>query len=103
MEFSGRDQKGERVMGIVTSGALASMVLADKNLLWNVPTHWTLEDAATVPVAYGTVSDHEVKSKLGSLLLSVCNFFSGCLFSTTVWLQLLSNLLHTFSGVHCMT
>jgi fatty acid synthase len=43
-------------MGIVSQGALASVVVADKRLLWHVPDHWTLEDAATVPVVYGTVS-----------------------------------------------
>jgi fatty acid synthase len=43
-------------MGIVTHGALASVVVADKTLLWGVPDDWTLEDAATVPVVYATVS-----------------------------------------------
>jgi len=43
-------------MGMVSHGALASVVVADKALLWDVPDHWTLEDAATVPVVYGTVS-----------------------------------------------
>jgi len=43
-------------MGMVTFGALASVVVADKAMLWDVPDHWTLEDAATVPVVYGTVS-----------------------------------------------
>jgi hypothetical protein len=55
-------------MGMVSSGALASMVLADKNMMWNVPEHWTLEDAATVCCVYGTVSCHEVKSKLENVL-----------------------------------
>jgi fatty acid synthase len=43
-------------MGMVPRGALTSVLLADEDLLWDVPEHWTLEDAATVPVAYGTVS-----------------------------------------------
>jgi len=43
-------------MGMVTCGALASVVVADRNMLWDVPDHWTLEDAATVPMVYGTVS-----------------------------------------------
>ena len=43
-------------MGMVPYGALASVVVAEKNMLWDVPDHWTLEDAATVPVVYGTVS-----------------------------------------------
>ena len=43
-------------MGMVTYGALASVVVADRSMLWDVPDDWTLEDAATVPVVYGTVS-----------------------------------------------
>jgi fatty acid synthase len=43
-------------MGMTPFGALASAVVADRSLLWDVPDHWTLEDAATVPVVYGTVS-----------------------------------------------
>jgi hypothetical protein len=64
LEFSGRDRRGRRVMGMVSHGALASVVVADSSLLWDVPDHWTLEDAATVPVVYGTVSwkmKHNVK------------------------------------------
>jgi NADPH:quinone reductase-like Zn-dependent oxidoreductase len=88
MEFSGCNQKGQRVMGLMDSGSLSTMVLADKNIMWNIPDHWTLEDAATVPMGYGTVSCGEVKSKFGiyrhlamlpkreklclSILISVC-------------------------------
>jgi len=43
-------------MGMLPIGALASVVLADKAMLWDGPDHWTLEDAATVPVVYATVS-----------------------------------------------
>ena len=43
-------------MGMVSFGALASVVMAERRMLWDVPDHWTLEDAATVPVVYGTVS-----------------------------------------------
>jgi fatty acid synthase len=43
-------------MGMMAQQALASMVLADTKMLWKVPDHWTLEDAATVPVVYATVS-----------------------------------------------
>jgi fatty acid synthase len=43
-------------MGSVSQGALATVLVADKRLLWRVPDHWTLEDAATVPLVYETVS-----------------------------------------------
>ncbi|XP_063385145.1 fatty acid synthase-like [Cydia fagiglandana] len=52
MDFSGIDNNGNKVMGLVQGGALASTVQADKNLLWPVPEHWSLEDAATVPLPY---------------------------------------------------
>ncbi|KAJ8025187.1 Fatty acid synthase [Holothuria leucospilota] len=54
MEFAGRDLKGNRVMGIVTSEGLATSVDAESHLLFDVPDSWSLEDAATVPVIYST-------------------------------------------------
>ena len=54
-EFSGLTEKKKRVMGMVTSGALATHIGADDTLLWNCPDDWTLEQAATIPVVYGTV------------------------------------------------
>jgi NADPH:quinone reductase-like Zn-dependent oxidoreductase len=65
-------------MGMIRNGALASVVLAEKNMLWNVPEHWTIEDAATVPVVYGTVSYHEVKSELENLILSQLDLKNIC-------------------------
>ncbi|GJQ70151.1 hypothetical protein Trydic_g19608 [Trypoxylus dichotomus] len=53
-EFAGRNMKGERVIGMCNSGALASLVLCKKVLL-KIPDHWSMEDAATVMIAYGTV------------------------------------------------
>ncbi|XP_035448106.2 fatty acid synthase-like isoform X2 [Spodoptera frugiperda] len=52
MDFSGTTKSGERVMGLVPCGAASSVVHARPELLWPVPAHWTLEDAATVPLAY---------------------------------------------------
>ncbi|XP_018303406.1 fatty acid synthase [Mycetomoellerius zeteki] len=54
LEFSGRDANGRRVMGIVEAKGLATTVLADLDFLWEVPDKWTLEQAATIPVAYAT-------------------------------------------------
>ena len=54
MEFSGRDESGNRVMGLLAAKGLASVVDAPRDFLWNVPHDWTLEEAATVPVAYAT-------------------------------------------------
>ena len=54
MEFSGRDESGSRVMGLLAAKGLASVVDAHRDFLWSVPDDWSLEQAATVPVAYAT-------------------------------------------------
>lgn len=54
LEFSGRDNKGRRVMGMVAARSLATTVVADPSFLWEVPEKWSLEEAATIPVVYGT-------------------------------------------------
>ncbi|KAL4702305.1 hypothetical protein ACJJTC_018435, partial [Scirpophaga incertulas] len=54
LEFSGRGADGRRVMGMVAARGLATSVQADQQFLWDVPAGWSLEEAATVPVAYGT-------------------------------------------------
>lgn len=41
-------------MGMVAAKGLATTVVADKSFTWEVPDAWTLEEAATVPVAYAT-------------------------------------------------
>lgn len=54
MEFSGRDASGKRVMGLVPAQGLATSVLLSQDFLWDVPSSWTLEEAASVPVVYTT-------------------------------------------------
>ncbi|XP_006869546.1 PREDICTED: fatty acid synthase [Chrysochloris asiatica] len=54
MEFSGRDTNGKRVMGLVPAEGLATSVLLPPDFLWDVPSGWTLEEAASVPVVYTT-------------------------------------------------
>ncbi|KAM3957748.1 fatty acid synthase-like [Aphomia sociella] len=54
LEFSGRSSRGKRVMGMVAARGLATSVVADEGFLWEVPEAWSLEQAATVPVAYAT-------------------------------------------------
>ncbi|XP_048000881.1 fatty acid synthase-like [Leguminivora glycinivorella] len=53
-EFSGCLPTGKRVMGIVPFKGLATTVIVDESMLWKVPIQWSLEEAATVPVAYMT-------------------------------------------------
>ncbi|CAH0402597.1 unnamed protein product [Chilo suppressalis] len=52
MDFSGVTDHGVRVMGLIASGAASNRVMALPDLLWPVPKHWTMEDAATVPMPY---------------------------------------------------
>ncbi|XP_072934758.1 fatty acid synthase-like [Epargyreus clarus] len=52
LEFSGKLKSGERVMGLSPAGAARARLRARPELLWPVPAHWSLEDAATVPLAY---------------------------------------------------
>ncbi|XP_054157438.1 fatty acid synthase-like [Oppia nitens] len=54
-EFTGRDEKMNRVMGMIVSKALATTcIVENRDFLWPVPEHWTLEEAATVPCVYAT-------------------------------------------------
>nr|XP_049699380.1 fatty acid synthase-like [Helicoverpa armigera] len=53
MSFSGITERGEHVMGITpTSGSVSAKIRSPVQYLWPVPSHWSLEDAATVPLAY---------------------------------------------------
>ncbi|XP_050524285.1 fatty acid synthase [Daktulosphaira vitifoliae] len=54
-EYSGRNILGEKIMGISPTRGLSNLVKVDKLMSWKVPDKWSLEDAATVPVVYGTV------------------------------------------------
>lgn len=54
-EYSGITHDGKRVMGTVEFKAIASHVESIDCFTWEVPKEWSLEDAATVPVAYSTV------------------------------------------------
>ncbi|XP_053424237.1 fatty acid synthase isoform X2 [Nycticebus coucang] len=54
MEFSGRDASGKRVMGLVPAEGLATSIQLSPDFLWDVPSSWSLEEAASVPVVYTT-------------------------------------------------
>ncbi|XP_030748839.1 fatty acid synthase-like [Sitophilus oryzae] len=53
-EYSGRLANGKRVMGMVNNGACGSYCKGDKYLMWDVPEHWSLREAATVPITFAT-------------------------------------------------
>lgn len=54
-EFSGL-AGNKRIMGCSKYGGISLQHKAIKEMIWEIPRHWTLEDAATVPAAYATVS-----------------------------------------------
>ncbi|XP_053617681.1 fatty acid synthase-like [Plodia interpunctella] len=99
MDFSGLTERGDRVMGLVKSGAARRTVRADPRLLWPVPDQWSLEDAATVPLAYAhafyclairgklrsgmTILIHGGAGALGQAAISIALAY-GCLVFTTV-------------------
>ena len=45
---------GRRVMGMTGVPSIATSVYTAGHCLWEVPTAWSLAEAATVPVAYAT-------------------------------------------------
>lgn len=62
-------------MGIRANGALGTLIKS-KNIL-PIPDHWTMEDAATVMVTYGTVLD--VLFCVSRLLRFIFNLFDQLL------------------------
>lgn len=55
LEFAGRDSNGKRIMAMVQAKSLATTCVAQKNMMWQVPDNWTMEQASTVPCVYATV------------------------------------------------
>lgn len=60
-------------MGLVESGAASSVIYTKPELLWPVPDNWTLEDAATVPLAYMQAFYCLVSTKLSINLFNFLN------------------------------
>lgn len=100
LEFSGRNDKGERVMGMVPARGLATTVLVqDLDFLWPIPNCWSMEEASTVPVAYSTayyalivrgelkpgetVLIHSGSGGVGQAAISIC-LTMNCTVYTTV-------------------
>lgn len=55
LEFSGRDSSGKRIMAMVQAKSLATTCVAHKNMIWEIPQNWTMEQASTIPCVYSTV------------------------------------------------
>ena len=84
---------------IVYFQGIATRVKADKRWLWSVPEHWSLEEAATIPVVYctafyalvvrgnlrkgSTVLIHSGTGGVGQAAISIALSY-GCKIFTTV-------------------
>lgn len=56
LDFSGCLKNGKRVMGFGIGGSLATFTSITKDtIIWDVPNHWSMEEAATMPLVYFTV------------------------------------------------
>ncbi|CAO1403431.1 unnamed protein product [Diamesa serratosioi] len=53
-EYSGITKSGKRIMGMTRSAAISSHIEMDL-ITFDCPDNWSLAEAATVPVVYGTV------------------------------------------------
>ncbi|CAH2093765.1 unnamed protein product [Euphydryas editha] len=99
LDFSGITESGDRVMGIVYDTSIKTTVRARPELLWPVPDHWSLEEAATVPLAYAlafyclalkgkfksgiSILVHGGAGALGQAVISIALAY-GCQVFTTV-------------------
>lgn len=54
-EFSGVKGDGRRIFGMGKAGAFATYYDLGYSFYWDVPDHWTMEEAASVPLVYVTV------------------------------------------------
>ncbi|CAH0713901.1 unnamed protein product, partial [Brenthis ino] len=95
-DFSGTTDSGARVMGIANYESIRTHVSVKPEYLWPVPAHWTMEDAATVPLAYClalyclakfkpgiTILVHGGAGALGQAVISIALAY-GCNIFTTV-------------------
>ncbi|KAK9875955.1 hypothetical protein WA026_011057 [Henosepilachna vigintioctopunctata] len=54
IEFVGRDPSGKRVMGLSPS-SISPLIAVNSDELLVIPDRWSMEEAATLPVIYGTI------------------------------------------------
>jgi fatty acid synthase len=55
VDWSGITHDGKRIMGAGTFGGLSTHIERNSKAFWEIPEAWSLEQAATVPIAYFTV------------------------------------------------
>ncbi|KAI4495090.1 hypothetical protein M0804_001291 [Polistes exclamans] len=52
VEYSGTDENGRRVMGLVDNFTISNEIIPDPDFTWIIPDNLNFEDAATIPQAY---------------------------------------------------
>lgn len=52
VEYSGTDENGRRVMGLVDNFTISNEIIPDPEFTWIIPDNLNFEDAATIPQAY---------------------------------------------------
>ncbi|XP_042321292.1 quinone oxidoreductase-like protein 2 isoform X2 [Sceloporus undulatus] len=65
-------KEGDRVIGVTSTNALAEEYVADSKLLWAIPQKIPYEDAAALPVSYGTAIlalEHRAQTQPGETVL----------------------------------
>ncbi|XP_065219793.1 fatty acid synthase isoform X2 [Planococcus citri] len=97
-EYAGKAEDGQRYMGMIVAKTMATVIESDLRLQWKVPDAWSLEEAATVPVVYGTVlyalliCGHMKKGEsilihagsggVGQAAINICLFYNCEIFTT---------------------
>ena len=56
VDFSGYSRSGHKIMGIAMFDQETQKLSSNQYLMWEVPKSWSLEEAATVPLAFTIVS-----------------------------------------------
>uniref|UniRef100_H2Z2A8 Fatty acid synthase n=1 Tax=Ciona savignyi TaxID=51511 RepID=H2Z2A8_CIOSA len=115
IEFSGYDKLNRKVMGIIQEGGLATHISVDTRFLWNIPDHWTLSEAASVPYAYiiayyaltlkGKITEgktlliHNGSSPIGEASIAIALGHGCTVFTTVTSVESKTYLLQKFSKI----
>ncbi|CAH1180924.1 unnamed protein product [Phyllotreta striolata] len=98
LEYSGVTETNRKVMGIVDKGSFSLQLTSHPDFTWDVPNKWTLEEAATVPLAYtkciyglivkgsmrkdSTILIHDATSDIGLAAIAIALSLTRSVFAT---------------------
>nr|XP_042114316.1 quinone oxidoreductase-like protein 2 isoform X4 [Peromyscus maniculatus bairdii] len=69
-------KKGDRVIGVSNFNAMAEECITDQKTLWRIPENVSLQDAAVLPVSYGTAIlalEHRARAQPGVSCEGFCS------------------------------